>query len=70
MYKAKLKQGKRIVDYLQTSSLLEVKDRFNARPLQADESFELLWFVEPIYHCHAGDTIHIRDSKEAFLTDE
>ena len=70
MYKAKLKQGKRILDYLQTSSLAEVKDRFNGRHLQPNESFELLWFVELVYHCSAGDTIHLYDSKEAFLESE
>lgn len=63
MYKAKLKRDKKIEDYLQTSSWQEVQERFNGRFLQADESFELLWFVDVIYRCPGGATIQIQDQR-------
>jgi len=63
MYKARLKRGKKIVDYFQAHSLQEAQERFNGRLLEADESFELLWFTEMVYLCPGGETIDIQDRR-------
>ena len=70
MYKARLKHGKKIVDYFQAHSLPVVQERFNGRLLETDETFELLWFTEMVYHCPGGETIDIQDRRNEPLSSD
>ena len=65
MYKAKLKQGKRVKDYLQTTALQDIQDRFDCRLLEGEESFAVYCLADLVYQCQSGEIIQVRLPSEA-----